>query len=59
MFDIIAFPSLQRALVRLNEHKRVDTVISSTHSQKKKNWLKEKNLYKFREEKKFLASSKT
>ena len=27
--------------------------------QKKKNWLKEKNLYKFRGEKKFLASRRT
>ena len=33
----------------------LDAFTSSTHSQKK-NWLKEKNLYKFREGKKFLAS---
>jgi hypothetical protein len=32
-------------------------VTLSTRFQKK-NWLKEKNLYKFREEKKFLASRK-
>ena len=50
MFDIIELHSTSLNVFTLSDDCR--------HIPKKKNWLKDKNLYKFREEKKFLASRK-